>query len=102
MKNVVFNVKENSINEFFEISEREQRERCSPMGAISAYHLMKDEIFISRSKIGERDTQVKFELTDWSNGSQKSLVNTYLYDVCEYDSLKLKLKLVDFKINIVK
>ncbi len=98
-KKITFNIKDHSISEFFDVNQGDLRSNCSNSG-ISAYHLMRDEILVSKNKILNA-TEVLFELEDYSKGSGKPLTNTYKYSVSEYDSFKYKLTLIDFKISVV-
>lgn len=100
MKNLIFNVKENSIHDFLGLKE-DENQRHSIQNTVSAYHLMKDEIFILKDKIG-KEKQIQFQLKDRASNSHTILVNTYLYDVLEYDSIKIKLKLVSFTVDLEK
>ena len=107
MKNV-FNVKEESIFEFFarNVEGFKEREIKDGMNSHhqSPYHLMVDKIYISKNgMIGiERPGVVEFVLEDRGSGSGRTLLNTYTYKIEEHDDVSLMLRLVDFKVELAE
>lgn len=104
MNPIIFNVKDKSANTFF--AEHALEQNCEDMmGArkgpdVSAYHLLRDEIFLKKSAGIEVNQTVIFQLEDRSVMSKKPLVNTYTYQAEQYDNVGIKLVLKDFKISI--
>ncbi len=103
MEAIVFNVKEKTIHHFFEqfaIDYVARDVKGSIYSDVSAYYLMKDELYFKRSSdIGEGQTIV-FELSDIAAGSRSELLNTYTYLSEKYDDVGIKLKLIDFKVTV--
>lgn len=105
MDTIVFNVKEKSINHFFEQHAidyyREDRSNSvmRGSGSISAYHLMRDDLYLKKSSGIQENQQVVFELSDEAAGSGTKLLNTYTYQSEKYDDVGIKLKLIDFRIT---
>lgn len=90
-----FNVKDKSLHTFFGIdkgSDNDIRRSISP------YHMMGDEIVLTKRPELPEGTQVVFELSDRSEISRKELINVYTYDVTPYDDVSVKLVLQNFKI----
>lgn len=100
---ITFNVKEKSINHFFEQHAidyyREDRSNSVMRGSISAYHLMRDDLYLKKSSGIQENQTVIFELSDEAAGSGKKLLNTYTYMSEKYDDVGIKLKLIDFKLT---
>ena len=64
---------------------------------ISAYHLMKDEMFFKKDNGIEIGELLKIELFDRARMSESALINHYTYRAEEYDDLSIKMVLIDFK-----
>ncbi len=94
-------IKEESILLFFEGITQEQYEMKSS-NRLNLYYYFKDNIICEKTKIKFNNVKnIEFTISDFSNGSNAKLVNTYLYEVKEYDSISYELVLVDFKVNLV-
>lgn len=87
---MTFNVKDKSLHEFFGITETHGRIDVSP------YHLLQDEIIIPNKRNLQVNDTVIFELEDFTVHSRKRLISTYDYNVESYDSIGVKLKLLNF------
>lgn len=92
-------IKEESITLFFEGVRQDKLERS--MDRINLYYYFKDDIIIEKNKIEYGIKEIEFVLTDYGKGSNKKLINTYVYQVEEHDSISYKLALIDFKVELV-
>jgi hypothetical protein len=93
-------IKEESILSFFSEQKIKESQQYSGNGQPNLYYFFKDSIIVSQSELGGVNT-IEFQLTDTSRGSNKKLINTYLYSVKEYDSISFELVLIDFKIDLI-
>ncbi len=99
----VFNVKTNSLQEFF----RKNVSGCEELNldvshggcGISPYNLMQDEIMV-RKGMTHLDEFV-FHLRDYGSQSNTTLQHEYTYDVEGYDSVNDRLVLRDFKVTLI-
>lgn len=104
MDPIVFNVKDKSIHHFFAehlISADTDRQGIRSSD-LNPYYFMKDEIYLKRTAGIAAGSNVVFELQDRAAGSGKALVNTYVYESEQYDDVGIRLKLIDFKVNIAE
>lgn len=104
-----FEVKENSLQEFaekyFVNIDRPQDFGRSSKEQLNPYYILgRQEIFVRKNIIDviEKDPVIKFTLSDLSNISRATLLNTYQYSIEKYDDVLLKLVLIDFKVENVK
>lgn len=92
-----FNVKNDSAIQFF-------LERVSGFtevdGNTNPYYLMRDSILIKNNCDIVPGRRVKFELFDKGNSSGRRLVNTYIYEVFDFDDVCIEMKLVDFNVKL--
>lgn len=101
-----FDVKKQSAQEFFDkycLSVDPERSNFSDRNRekISAYHLMKDIIYLKnelKTEAGESD--IRIILADESNMLRTKLLHTYVYKVEDYDSVSVKLTLQSFKVTV--
>jgi len=95
------NVKDKSVHTF--LSENllgyKPSERRDMSGDENPYYLMKDEMYFKKSSGLKFGDSIKIELFDQSLNSRKELVNSYTYDVTEYDDVAVKLTLSDFVVS---
>lgn len=100
----VFNVKNESLNQFFREfgvgQELPTGQRDSISRHVSPYHLMKNTIYLKRHSIPQG--QVRFELEDYASGSGSKLANIYTYAVTPYDDVSVKLDLVDYEVKLIE
>lgn len=103
---LTFNVKDKSVNHFFEQHAIElgldDARDIRGRNGISSYHLMKDELYLKKSSGIVENQTVIFELEDIASGSRSKLVNTYTYLSEKYDDVGIKLKLMDFKVAAIE
>lgn len=93
-------IKGESLIEFFAKWKYEINEcRREPQ---SHLHLLKDVIYLSKGVGLKNGDMIKFESPDISTWSHKQLKNTHIYRVENYDSILVKLVLIDSKIEEVK
>ena len=64
------------------------------------YNLLKDEILIKRGSIPFNEI-VLIEIKDVSSGSGKELINSYYYEVQDYDDVCSKMILTNFEVEAV-
>ena len=106
MKTQYFNVKGQSAQEFFDKYALAQDPEIGNRGGgdqrISAYHLMREVIYLKKEVKELLDTgqDFCFELFDESRMTGKKLINTYIYGVTDYDSISVRLVLIDFKVSV--
>jgi hypothetical protein len=103
-KTIRLNITDEGVNEFFLKYSLEGQKPGSRMdGEVSIYYLMKDEMFLKRSSDFRAlitGDEIHFELKDNYQGSRRSLVNKYLYEVQDHDDMVVKLVLVDFVVEM--
>lgn len=97
-------IKEDSIYKFFrDLTGIDYTPDPMRSSSCSAYHLMKDIIYIDKVKFLElfecQDTGVIFEIKSKAIDNISILTNTYVYNVHDFDSIQLKLELIDFRID---
>jgi len=101
MKTISILIKDKSSVEFFRKNFSEFKENDNSVyndNSTSIYHLMKDEIILKKSDEFEIESIIIFELKDMSRNSNKELRNIYKYKVSKYDSISVKLTLLEFNI----
>lgn len=100
----VFEVKEESINLFFEehlvIDKNHRSISIDDIRKTNPYLFFKHELMLKKSsgfRIGEN---IVFELKNKAQYSTAVLTHTYTYIVNHYDDICIKMELVDFKVTI--
>jgi len=104
MENIRLNVKNESVRTFLEgkvigykEDKDEGRNRC---GSISAYNLLRDEMFFKIDCGIKIKDLIRIQLFDESRNTSKELVNTYIYEAVKYDDVSIKMVLVDFNVKL--
>jgi len=101
---VDFEVKEKSVSKWFKDNSRHKNvnefDSCN-RESVSVYHLLQDSLIMDLLPFTPNEV-VRITLSDESRNSNKKLINTYIYKVCEYDDVSCELKLIDFKIELKK
>lgn len=96
MKNVKLNVKDKSVHTFLSENLLGYEPSCCNQ---NPYYLIEDEMYFKKSSGLNVGDSVKIELFDQALSSRKELVNSYTYDVTEYDDISVKLTLSDFVVS---
>jgi hypothetical protein len=88
-----------NINELCLRSDFSERTELSD---VNWKNFFRDLIYIKKDNGIESGDKIQFELEDISAVSNQKLVNIYTYNVHHYDSATLELRLIYFKIEVVK
>lgn len=111
-KTIDFKVNEQSLQEFADkwfVKNIDSRNRGETIGrrneqSINPYYIIgKDELYIKKEfiEVCENDPMITFTLSDETRRGV-ALIHTYQYSVEQYDNVSLILKLVAFKVDLLK
>lgn len=101
---VKFNIKDESLALFLQenltnISKDHRIFQDGLLGTVTPQHMMRDELYFKKEKFDIGDLII-LELSDRSQIRGTELINKYTYEAQEYDSVSVKMKLINFKVNI--
>lgn len=106
MEKIKLEIKENSVNEFvnnYVIADARDYERGPNKDVINPYYVLGREEFLCRKSLLDITNGhgfIHIELLDKGRGSDRNLINTYTYEIYDYDLLAVKLVLIDFKVEL--
>lgn len=106
MDTIKLEIKQDSVNEFvnnYVIADARDYERGPGRDVINPYYVFGKEEFLCKKSLLDLTLGaplIKVTLIDRGQGSHRDLVNTYVYEIQEYDLIAVKLFLREFKVEL--